>query len=553
MGIEQQVFDELELSLLPLLQASAAERIAAYNSAIQAHDTMSRFMRAPLAKDGSRRRYEVGRTESTSNPSQCVSFRETQRSGKRRSEVARGRRRKHLRYRLVNANRLATATALLLSTATAAFLIRECPSTSHEPFERLVGPTPVLPAPEDRLIPTVNFSTAAGWPEGRTPHAEAGFVVTRYAGGLDHPRWLYVLPNFDVLVAEASTILREPKSLQERAQFSYQWRAGDMKTSANRITLLRAAAGAPTAGPQVPFLSDLHQPFGMALVDHKLYVADTDALLSFDYTVGTAPVEAAPHKVLELPAGGYNNHWTRNVIANRAGTKLYVSVGSGSDHGEGEVAQEERRADILELNPDGTEVRVFASGIRNPVGMAWGPGTETLWTVVNERDMLGNDLVPDYLTRVVPEGFYGWPYSYWGRHLDPRVRPQRPELVAGAIVPDYALGSHVAALGLVFYESDLFPSRYRGGAFIAEHGSWNRKPFVGYKVVFVPFRDGLPAGPPEDFLTGFMATDKPGMTYGRPVGLAVDGSGALLVADDVGNCVWRVDVTAAAQRTTTHR
>jgi glucose/arabinose dehydrogenase len=429
---------------------------------------------------------------------------------------------------------------LLLGTAALSLLILECPSTSHEPVERLVGASPLLPTPDDRLVPTLNFSTAAGWPAGRAPDAPAGFAVTRYAAGLDHPRWLYVLPNLDVLVAEASTIPREPKSISDRIQFSYQRRSGDMKASANRISLLRGAPGAPTADARAPFLSGLHQPFGMALVGRKLYVADTDALLSFDYAVGTAPVDAAPNTVLVLPAGGYNNHWTRNVIANRAGTKLYVTVGSGSDHAEDGAAQEAWRADILELNPDGSEARVFASGIRNPVGLAWGPGTETLWTVVNERDMLGNDLVPDYLTRVYDGGFYGWPYSYWGRHLDPRVRPQRADLVARAIVPDYALGAHVAALGLVFYESDRFPSRYRGGAFVAEHGSWNRKPFAGYKVVFVPFRGGEPAGPPEDFLTGFMAADKPGTAYGRPVGLAVDGSGALLVADDVGNCVWRV-------------
>jgi len=439
---------------------------------------------------------------------------------------------------------------LLLGAVAFVAVVRECPTTSHEPVERFVGAAPALPAPDDRWVPTLNFSTASGWPDGRVPDAPAGFVVTRYAAGLDHPRWLYVLPNRDVLVAEASTIPREPKSLHDRAQFSYQRRSGEMKPSANRISLLRGGGERVGAGEHthaadgpVPFLSDLHQPFGMALVGHKFYVADTDALLSFDYTAGMSHVDSAPNTVLALPAGGYNNHWTRNLIANRNGTKLYVTIGSGSDHGEDGLEQEAQRADILEVSPDGSEVRVFASGIRNPVGLAWAPGPpdkETLWTVVNERDMLGNDLVPDYLTRVVDGGFYGWPYSYWGGHLDPRVRTGRTDLIARAIVPDYALGAHVAALGLVFYESDRFPSRYRGGAFVAEHGSWNRKPFAGYKVVFVPFRDGQPAGPPEDFLTGFMAKESPGRTYGRPVGLAVDGSGALLVADDVGNCIWRV-------------
>ncbi len=278
----------------------------------------------------------------------------------------------------------------------------------------------------------------------------------------------------------------------------------------------------------------------MLVLGGTFYVADTDALLAFDYAPGSARIDGPPRTVMELPAGGYNNHWTRNVVANRAGTKLYVTVGSGSDHAENGMDNEALRADILELDPDGAHLRVFASGIRNPVGLAWAPGSETLWVVANERDMLGNDLVPDYLTSVRDGGFYGWPYSYWGSHLDPRVHAQRAGGVEGALAPDYALGSHVAALGLAFYTAERFPAHYRGGVFIGEHGSWNRKPFAGYKVVYVPFGDGRPAGPPEDFLTGFMPAGEPGTSYGRPVGVAVDAAGGLLVADDVGGCVWRV-------------
>jgi glucose/arabinose dehydrogenase len=435
--------------------------------------------------------------------------------------------------------RLLAAAGLVTIAAVVAYFAAR-PPTSHEPPELFVGPAPSLPPPDQRLVPVVNFSSAVGWPAGKTPSAPGGFTVTRYAGGLNHPRWLYVLPDGDALVAESSTAPRDAKSFYDRIANALQRKSGAVSLPANRITLLRRTADAPVAASQAPFLTGLHQPFGMLVLGSTLYVGDTDALLAFDYPPGAARIDGSPRTLLTLPAGGYNNHWTRNVIANRAGSKLYVSVGSGSDHAENGIGNEEQRADILELDPDGAHLRVFASGIRNPVGMAWAPGSDVLWAVANERDMLGNDLVPDYLTSVRDGAFYGWPYAYWGPHPDPRVTPARPDEVARAIAPDYALGSHVAALGLAFYTADRFPGHYRGGAFVAEHGSWNRKPFAGYKVVYVPFRDGRPSGPPEDFLTGFMPSDEPGKSYGRPVGVVVDPDVALLVADDVGNCVWRV-------------
>jgi glucose/arabinose dehydrogenase len=288
------------------------------------------------------------------------------------------------------------------------------------------------------------------------------------------------------------------------------------------------------------FASNLNQPFGMLLLNGNFYIANTDSVWRFPYRDGDTRLEGPGEKILDLPAGGYNNHWTRNLIANRAGTKLYVTVGSGSNVGENGIDSEFHRANILEFNPDGSGLRILASGLRNPNGLAFAPGTDTLWTVVNERDMLGNDLVPDYLTSIKNGGFYGWPYSYWGKNLDERVKPQRPDLVATAIAPDYALGSHVAALGLTFHTGDAFPQHFRGGAFIGEHGSWNRRPYSGYKVVYVPFRDGQPYGKPEDFITGFMPADRQGVAYGRPVGVAVDSTGALLIADDVGNTISRV-------------
>ncbi len=413
---------------------------------------------------------------------------------------------------------------------------REPPSTNGD----LAGADPKLPEPDKSLIPTINFSQAEPWPAGQKPIAPDGFKVTLYADGLDHPRWLYVLPNGDVLVAEASTAPRAPKSIRERVQFWLQRGSGSIQYSANRITLLRDSRRSGEVDGRFTFASGLNQPFGMLLLDGQFYVANTDGVWRFAYHDGDTQLAGDGQKILDLPAGGYNNHWTRNIIASRDGTKLYVTVGSGSNVGENGADNEFHRANILQINPDGSGLRVFASGIRNPNGLEFAPGSDVLWTVANERDMLGNDLVPDYLTSVKDGAFYGWPYSYWGKTIDERVKPQRPDLVATAIVPDYSLGSHVAALGLAFYTANAFPVHFRGGAFIGEHGSWNRRPFTGYKVVYVRFRDGKPDGMPEDFLTGFMPADRPGVTYGRPVGVAVDASGALLVADDVGNAIWRV-------------
>ena len=411
-----------------------------------------------------------------------------------------------------------------------------------------IGPNPTLPAPDKRLVPTVLIAPAKGWPEGATPSAAPGLAVAAFAAGLDHPRWLYALPNGDVLVAESNA---PPKGEVASGGGIKGWltglvmkRAGADVPSANRITLLRDANRDGVVDIRSVFLQGLNSPFGMALVGDTLYVANADALVRVPYTTGQTRIAATPVKVTDLPGGPINHHWTKNVLASRDGTRLYVTVGSNSNAAENGIDNEVDRAAILEVDPAAGTYRVFASGLRNPNGLAWEPRTGALWTVVNERDELGSDLVPDYLTSVREGGFYGWPYSYYGQHVDARVQPPRPDLVARAIKPDYALGSHVAPLGLAFNEGTSLPARYAGGAFIGLHGSWNRRPRSGYKVVFVPFSDGSPGGVPEDVLTGFI--DAGGNALGRPVGVAVDGTGALLVADDVGNVVWRVTAAAPA-------
>jgi glucose/arabinose dehydrogenase len=440
------------------------------------------------------------------------------------------------RLRRIFGSLLAAVVLAALGVGLLLIFGREPPSTKGD----LVGAGVQLPSPARSLVPTINFSQAQPWPAGKRPIAPDGFHLTAYASGLDHPRWLYVLPNGDVLVAEASTVPRRDRSIAQAVQIWLQRDAGSIKDSANRIVLLRNSSGTDAAEQRFVFASNLNQPFGMVLLNGSFYIANTDGVWRFPYRDGDTHLDGPGEKILDLPAGGYNNHWTRNLIANHAGTKLYVTVGSGSNVGENGIDNEFHRANILEFNPDGSGLRVFASGLRNPNGLAFAPGTDTLWTVVNERDMLGNDLVPDYLTSVKDGGFYGWPYSYWGKNIDARVKPPRPDLVATAIAPDYALGSHVAALGLTFYTGDAFPQHFRGGAFIGEHGSWNRRPYSGYKVVFVAFHDGRPHGTPEDFVTGFMPADQQGVAYGRPVGVVIDPTGALLIADDVGNTVWRV-------------
>jgi glucose/arabinose dehydrogenase len=379
-----------------------------------------------------------------------------------------------------------------------------------------------------------NFSKVLGWPENKRPVAPDGFIVTKFAGDLENPRWTYVLPDGDVLVAESGTVFKGVKKLGAKI-------IGQTGESANRITLLRDADKDGVPELRTTFLDGLNQPFGMLVLNNKFYVANTDGLYVYDYKSGATKITGQGSKIVSLPAGGYNNHWTRNLIANKAGTKIYITVGSGSNNAEHDMDNEVRRANILEINPDGSGERVYASGLRNPVGVDWAPGTQTLWTVVNERDNLGDDLVPDYLTSVKEGGFYGWPYAYFGQHPDPRMKDDpHPELVQKTITPDLALGSHTASLGLAFYDKTAFPEKYHNGAFIGQHGSWNRSDLVGYKVVFVPFKNGRPSGKPEDFLTGFIADASRSEVYGRPVGVTVMPDGALLVADDSGNTIWRV-------------
>ncbi len=406
------------------------------------------------------------------------------------------------------------------------------------------GPQPTLPEPTRTLLPTVNIAPAKGWPDGATPIPAAGLAVSAFATGLDHPRWLYVLPNGDVLVAESNAPPRPENGngIKGWVMKQVMKRAGAAVPSANRITLLRDADGDGVAEFRAVFLDGLNSPFGMVLVGSDFYVANTDALVRFAYTPGATRIADPGAKVVDLPGGPLNHHWTKNVIASRDGSRLYVTVGSNSNVAENGMEKEVDRAAILEIDPTKQTGRLFASGLRNPNGLGWEPQTGLLWTVVNERDELGSDLVPDYLTSVKEGAFYGWPYSYFGQHVDPRVQPARPDLVAKAIAPDYALGAHVAPLGLAFYEGTLLPQRYAGGAFVGEHGSWNRRPLNGYKVVFVRFEGGRPVGPSEDVLTGFV--DANGDALGRPVGVAVDRAGALLVADDVGNVVWRVTPAA---------
>jgi glucose/arabinose dehydrogenase len=402
------------------------------------------------------------------------------------------------------------------------------------------GPNPKLPPPKTSLIPTVNVVKARGWSSGATPSPAAGTTVTAFARALDHPRWLYVLPNGDVLVAETNAPPRPEDGKGIKGWFfkRYQKKAGGAVPSANRITLLRDADGDGMAETRTVFLSGLNSPFGMALVGDSFFVANSDAVVRFPYVQGQTTVTAAGTKLTDLPGGLLNHHWTKSLIASRDGSKLYVGVGSNSNVAEHGMQKEEGRAAVWEIDTRTGRHRVFASGLRNPVGMAWEPVTGALWVAVNERDELGSDLVPDYMTSVRDGGFYGWPYSYFGTHVDSRVKPARPDLVAKAIVPDYALGPHTASLGLVSAAGAALPPQFAEGMFVGQHGSWNRKPRSGYKVIFVPFAGGKPSGPPLDVLTGFVTDD--GDAMGRPVGVAIDKRGGLLVADDVGNTIWRV-------------
>ena len=386
---------------------------------------------------------------------------------------------------------------------------------------------------------TRNFSKVIGWKEGEAPTAPAGFTVSRFASELNNPRWIYAAPNGDVFIAETNTKLSGIKKFG--ASISRKIRTQHLGESADRILLFRDTDHNGSYETAYSFAEALNQPLGMLVHNGHFYIANTDGLYTWNYTPGDTMLTGNGQKILNLPAGGYNNHWTRNIIAAPDGKKLYVTVGSGSNVGENGMEHEVRRANILEINPDGTGEKIYASGLRNPVGMDLEPITKTLWTAVNERDNLGDDLVPDYATGVIRGAFYGWPYAYFGPHPDPRMKDDpHPELVNKTVVPDISLGAHTASLGLAFYKHTAFPSKYRNGLFIGQHGSWNRSVLSGYKVVFIPFANGKPSGPPEDFLTGFLIDPAGDEVHGRPVGVAVLNDGTMLVADDASNSIWRI-------------
>jgi glucose/arabinose dehydrogenase len=429
----------------------------------------------------------------------------------------------------------AALPALILAAA-----LSGCGEHATLPVAAGIGPTPELPPPNQTLIPTVKVAPAKGWSDGAAPKPAAGLAVTRFAEGLDHPRWLLALPNGEVLVAETNAPPRpeDGKGIKGWFMKMFMKKAGAAVPSANRITLLRDGDGDGIAEFRSAFLEGLNSPFGMTLIGDQLYVANTDAVLRFPYHGGETKISAPGEEVVELPAGPLNHHWTKTVLADPKGERLFVTTGSNSNVAENGIEAEEGRAAIWLVDPRTGDHRIYASGLRNPIGLAFEPDTGALWTTVNERDEIGSDLVPDYMTSVRDGGFYGWPYSYYGSHVDARVEPPRPDLVAKAILPDYALGPHTACMGLAFSKDAGLPAPYENGAFVGQHGSWNRKPPSGYKVIFVPFANGKPAGEPIDVLTGFL--DAEGNALGRPVGVVLDGKGGLLVADDVGNIVWRV-------------
>jgi glucose/arabinose dehydrogenase len=409
-----------------------------------------------------------------------------------------------------------------------------------------IGPNPVLPEPQQYLFPPMRLAKVVGWKEGETPTVAPGLKIEALATGLQHPRSLYVLPNGDILVVESispgTEPVRRPKTIVTGWIESMVTSSGETSGS-NRITLLRDGNGDGKPETREVFLDHLNSPFGVALVGNDLYVANTDAIMRYPYNPGDTKITAPGTELVPLPGPPIDHHWTKSLAASPDGSLLYVGVGSNSNVAENGMEAEKNRAAIWEVDRASGRWRLYATGLRNPNGLSFEPQTHALWAVVNERDELGPDLVPDYMTSVKDGAFYGWPYSYWGQHVDPRVMPQRPDLVKQAIPPDYGLSSHVAPLGMTFYTADALPEKYRGGAFVGEHGSWDRMQFNGYKVVFVPFKDGKPSGKAEDVVTGFLNGDNE--ARGRPVGVAVDKTGALLIADDVGNTVWRV--TAAGK------
>ncbi|WP_426061103.1 PQQ-dependent sugar dehydrogenase [Hymenobacter sp. B1770] len=427
------------------------------------------------------------------------------------------------------------------------------PSKQEKQEAAAANPPQTVETPADEVKLPAPYATKSvskrvnieAWPAGKTPTAPAGFTVAQYADKLQSPRWMYVAPNGDVLVAESSTVPNGKPTRAVIAALKLDKSRSLRAESANRITLFRDTNNDGTPDLRATFLANLNQPFGMLVLGNYFYVANTDGVLRFPYQPGATKITGQGQKILDLPAGGYNNHWTRNLLANADGSKIYVSVGSGSNVQENGAEHEVRRANILEINPDGSGEKIFASGLRNPVGMDWAPGTNTLWTAVNERDELGDELVPDYLTSVKQGGFYGWPYAYFGPNEDPRRKGEQPELVKKTLVPEVPLGAHTASLGLAFYDKEAFPAKYHSGAFIGQHGSWNRSSFSGYKVVFVPFQNGQPSGPPEDFLTGFLVGGDSKDAYGRPVGVTTMPDGSLLVTDDAADRIWRVSAVAA--------
>jgi len=409
------------------------------------------------------------------------------------------------------------------------------------------GPSPPMPTAHTSLIPQVGVPDVVGWPAGAAPKAPAGFTVSRFAEGLDHPRWLLALPNGDVLVAEAAAPPSQGDAtnpgIRGWIQKMLMERVKSAVPSPDRIILLRDADGDGVAETRTVFAQGLKSPFGMTLVGDTLYVANTDGVVSFPYRSGQTAVEGTGTKVFDLPGPPINHHWTKNVVASPDGRRLYATVGSNSNAGDNGMAAEQGRASVWVYDIASRQARIYASGLRNPNGLDFEPTPGAMWTAVNERDEIGPDVPPDYLTSLTDDGFYGWPYSYWGQHVDTRVSPPRPDLVSQAITPDYGLGPHTASLGLTFYRADAFPAPYRGGAFVGQHGSWNRQPLNGYRVVFIPFANGRPQMPAQEFLTGFLNAKNE--IQGRPVGVAVDSRGALLVADDVGGVVWRVAATAS--------
>jgi glucose/arabinose dehydrogenase len=435
---------------------------------------------------------------------------------------------------------------LLAGAAAQSVMAQEAAPPPQTPTE--FGPAPTFTAPEKSLIPTLHSAKAIGWPTGTGPTAALGTHVSAFARDLDHPRWLYVLPNGDVLVAESDAPPKPDdfKGIRGKVQKQFMKQAGSgRRPTANRITLLRDTHVPGTELERHVFLQGLNSPIGMALVGNTFYVADTDALLKVPYHTGDTEIRTKPIQVTALPGGTLNHHWTKTLLASRDGRKLYVGVGSNSNAAENGLDAEAERASIWEIDPATGTHRVYASGLRNPIGLAWEPDSGALWVAVNERDELGDYQPPDYMTSVREGAFYGWPFSYFGQHVDERVKPANPEMVAQAVPPDYALGAHTASLGLCWSGGAILPASLQHGMFVGQHGSWNRKIRSGYKVVFVRFANGKPTGLPRDVLTGFLDAD--GNARGRPVGVAIDKGGALLVADDVGNTIWRVTGAAPAQ------